>query len=246
MSSVPNADEDPKTTWFRQHPLLPPLEFSATQVNYMRGEILGLIKPQFGSAEVGTPFGIAWTRIRTKPGSGTAAFTSARPIYAASYHAPTADSPREIYFEVNAMPEWLSNGQHFSLGFAGHPFPDNCLPGYERRSIGFHIDAKRLSLYLGSQENRQEIPASFTRGDRVGVGMRFSSQNIALPNEVEVFVTLNGEELDTWPIEQEDEKLVGLNGDFDIFPMVGTVNEQYLEVKFRKDDWKYESPEDRY
>jgi hypothetical protein len=247
MNGIPRADEDQVATWFREHPLVPPLELSAIQLGHIRAGMLTLTKPRYSNAEVGTYHPIPWPRVKTEAGSPAISFTSTHPLYAARYHAPTlAGGLQEVYFEVNAMPDWFPNKQQFSLGFAAHPYPDDCLPGYQRGSVAFHIDERQQSLYIGSQQNGHEISTLFSRGDRVGIGMRFSSLTIASLVDVEVFLTLNGEELGSWEIEKQNAELVGLDGHFDIFPMVGIVDKQYLEVKFKNSDWMYKSQEDRY
>jgi hypothetical protein len=224
-----------------EYQLSPPLQISAYEHKCIGDGMLTLTKPHHSTAEVERYYPKPWWTITTKARSGVTSFTTTKPLYAAIWDSPlTTNSAKTIYFEAEVMADYVPK-VGISLGFAAYLYPLNCLPGHRWGSVGVHgIDGK---LYKGCRENDQEITTPFTSGDTVGIGMHFALSTLGSSIDATVFVTRNKVLLGSWPLGELDgssnPELAGLMGDHDIFPVIATIDEEYLEVKFKKDEWQY-------
>lgn len=177
-----------------------------------------------------------WT-VSTKADSTASSITSLRPLYAVREESPLiTHKPVRIYVQVRVTPPWVRRNQ-ISLGFTTNPYPVLEIPGYHPGSVAVNIADVRL--YMGSTDNFIDLKTSFVMGDEVGIGMLFSSSTVNASVYSELWVTKNGVLLDTWPLTRESEgsgksEITDLMGEKDIFATVGTVDEQYLEVKLDK------------
>ena len=185
---------------------------------------------------------------------------TALPIYSALSHSPLATgAPKTIYFEATLAGLGRSGSlaqqgrqaeieSGVAVGFAAPPYPGFRLPGWQRGSLAVHSDDGRR--YVADAGGGVDFARPFRVGETLGIGMVF-----ALPEapprygqmgyrlDVRVFFTRGGEVVGGWDLHEErdleDHDVGGLEGECDLFPVVGVFGGCDFEVKFLERDWLY-------
>jgi hypothetical protein len=124
-----------------------------------------------------------------------------------------------------------------AVGFFAPPYPLFRLPGWERGSVGVHSDDG--CRYIGNNKGGTDFTTPFVQGEVIGIGMTFkcvsSDEMRQAPLDVDVFLTRNGTRTGGWNMrftDGQDEDIVGLMGENDLFPAVGVFGEVDLEVSY--------------
>jgi len=127
------------------------------------------------------------------------------------------------------------------------------MPGWERASVAVHGDDGRR--YVNDTWGGKDFTLSFKPGDTVGFGMTFSNlesppaySTSPLPRtslKVEVFFTRNGTKDGSWDLHEEldadnDLGVDGLDGQYDLYGVVGTFGAVEFDVFFSRRDWLWQ------
>ena len=156
--------------------------------------------------------------------------------------------------------KWFkSDGYSIALGFTAPPYPCWRLPGWQRGSIAVHGDDGRC--YINDPCGGIDFTSPFSVGETVGVGMTFieaegSSGSNNLPRHeafssekssmsVHYFLTKNGQKVVEWNLYEQfdarpssgiESRVVGLEGEHDLFIALGIYGLVECEVIVRPDD----------
>ncbi|GAM83139.1 hypothetical protein ANO11243_011250 [Dothideomycetidae sp. 11243] len=178
------------------------------------------------------------------------------PMYSALRANPGwSKRPYTIYFEIKIISldlrstEAAEVGSAVAIGFGAAPYPSFRLPGWERASLGVHSDDGRR--YINDNCGGHDFTTAFQEGEVVGIGMTMRPSPASLnrewgKNQVECFLTREGQKAGSWNLWEErdanDGDLgdpVGLGGDRDLHGMVGLFGAVEFEFRANKDEWLY-------
>ena len=239
----------------RSRDLLPPQDFTPQDLENVY--MLSQPKCRRRIGRVSQPYPEPGLRVVTKPRSPEWCFTTHRPLYSAYRHSPLITGrPYTIYFEGEIKPWNSEDAGSLALGFVAGGDQASRMPGFERWSIGIHNRDGRLYLNNNAVENI--AMGAFEPGQRLGIGMTFSVNNRAsrqtddtqVPTEsspstdVELFLSRYGERVGSWNLRDqlrqlEELSLEGLEGTYDLYAAVGTLEEVNIDILFDGKHWEY-------
>lgn len=180
--------------------------------------------------------------VQTTKTQQDAVIISSIPLYFAAADNPLMTAlPKTIYYEITIRK--IANAHSgIALGFAARPYPPWRLPGWHRASIGVHGDDGRR--FVNDSWGGREFVGAFRPGETVGVGMRFSTEEVRSGSGSEgrvktrAFVTRDGQsgDEDAWEMDEErderDEGVEGLMGEGDLYPAIGVFGGVEFDVRF--------------
>lgn len=93
----------------------------------------------------------------------------------------------------------------------------------------------------------KDFTHAFRRGDTVGIGMQYQlPAYVGQKPRCEVFFTRNGKRDGKWDLHEERDRnyeegdVTGLEGEHDLLAAVGCFGGVEFDVKFRREDWKFQ------
>ncbi|KAF2429406.1 hypothetical protein EJ08DRAFT_613947, partial [Tothia fuscella] len=246
-------------TWCFLFPLWSPRPMSSEQLQAARAQNHTLIKAEtyVGDLLQHNPGPGIW-KCWTFAGCKDSLIQTALPNYSAPADSPMVTGrSKMIYFEIKihsvgrqgpppSPPETADAG--VAIGFFAPPYPSFRLPGWQRGSLGVHSDDGRR--YVNNTDGGLDFTQPFLAGQTVGLGMTFSiprnppaydvQENLL---DVEVFFTRDGRKQGSWDLheemDQDQEGVQGLEGNYDLFPAVGVWGGCDFEIRFQEKDWMY-------
>ena len=255
-SPINNAnanDADRAHNWCLQNLLLNPHQPSPAQhASVKRGEIK-LMKPKEFHGNMSMS-GVGRWRCSTKKGSKDSSLITSSPLYFASSDSPwNTKIKKHIYYELRIQS--LGHGPHadesaIALGFCAMPYPTWRLPGWERGSLAVHSDDGRR--YINDTWGGKDFTSPFQVGDTIGLGISFSLPTLPLSGGsslerstgllAEVFFTKNGVLTGGWNLHEElddtkDLGIQGLDGQHDLYGVVGVCGVVKFDCLFHRRDW---------
>ena len=193
----------------------------------------------------------------TRAGSKDTSLISSAPLYFALPDSPwNTGVTKTIYFEVKVQS--LDCGRDadetsLAIGYCAMPYPTWRMPGWERGSVAVHGDDGRR--YVNDTWGGKDFTSSFRLGDTVGLGMTFSTPQSppeystsplsSTSLQVEVFFTRNGTKDGSWDLHEEldsdnDIGVHGLDGQYDLYSVLGTFGGVEFDVFFNRRDWLWQ------
>jgi hypothetical protein len=265
FSSGANAtkwDSDNAAAWCKTYPLTPPIALSAPQLAAIRSQNHSLLAPSSfrGDISLRDASTRSW-HVVSHSGCPDTLIQTALPAYAALADSPlVTERSRTVYFELRILRLGRATDSHHSrflshlvhgdeecgvaLGFVAPPYPPFRLPGWQRGSIGVHSDDGRR--YVGNTDGGVDFTEPFRIGETVGIGLSFAVGEFVKGGtkvEVDVLFTRDGRKAGGWNLfresDAEDENLMGLMGDNDLFPALGVFGPVEVEVNFGESSWMY-------
>ena len=255
-SNASRTDADKAHDWCKLHPLVRPHQPTLAQITNVKNGDVSLLKPRQYTGDLCLVNTGAWkgsTRVKSKDAS----LISSTPLYFASSDSPWhSGMAKSIYFEVKVQS--LGRGQgpdesSLAIGYCGMPYPTWRMPGWERGSVAVHGDDGRR--YVNDTWGGKDFTSPFRQGDTIGLGMTFATpetppgystsplQSTSL--KVEVFFTRNGIKDGSWDLHEEldsDHNLGvhGLDGQFDLYGVLGTFGGIEFDAFFNCRDWLWQ------
>ncbi len=256
FSNANRTDADRAHDWCKRHPLVKPHQPTWAQTASVKNGDVRLLKPPQYNGDLHMVNTGAW-KGSTRGGSKDASLTSSAPLYFASSDSPrNTGMAKTIYFELKVQSVGRGRGtdeSSIAIGYCGMPYPTWRMPGWERASVAVHGDDGRR--YVNDTWGGKDFTSSFKLGDTVGLGMTFSvpeppPEYSTLPLattslKIEVFFTRNGTEDGSWDLHEEldadnDLGVDGLDGQYDLYGVVGTFGGVEFNVFFNSRDWLWQ------
>jgi len=243
------SEADRAHEWCKTHPIMGPHQPTYAQHIAVANGDVRLIKAR----EYNGDFLMANTGFwkgSTRSGTKDSCLLSSSPLYFAAADAPMGIA-KTIYYELKVRS--LGRGRDtdessIALGYCVMPYPTWRMPGWERGSLAVHGDDGRR--YVNNTWGGKDFTSPFQVGDTLGLGMSFSipesppqyGSTQEYSNNVEVFLTRNGEKGESWNLHEEldaenDLGVEGLDGRFDLYAAVGTFGGVEFDVLFSRQDW---------
>lgn len=253
FSNANRTDADRAHDWCKLNPLVKPHQPSSAQVASVMNGTVRLLEPrQYNGGLYMVNTGV-W-KGSTGAGSKDASLISSAPLFFAVSDSPlNTGMAKTIYFEMKVHS--FGRGRNtdessIAIGFCGMPYPTWRMPGWERGSVAVHGDDGRR--YVNDTWGGKDFTSLFRPGDTVGLGMSFSmlesppaygaSALNTTSLKVEVFFTRNGTKDGSWDLHEEldadnDLGVVGLDGQYDLYGVLGTFGAVEFDVFFNSRDW---------
>ncbi len=256
FSNANRTDADRAHDWCKLHPLVKPHQPTAAQTTSVKNGHVSLLKPREFNGDLHIVNTGVW-KGSTRAGSKDASLISSTPLYFALSDSPQHTGiAKTMYFEVRVLSLGRGRGtddSSLAIGYCGMPYPTWRMPGWERASVAVHGDDGRR--YVNDTWGGKDFTLSFKPGDTVGFGMTFSNlesppaySTSPLPRtslKVEVFFTRNGTKDGSWDLHEEldadnDLGVDGLDGQYDLYGVVGTFGAVEFDVLFSRRDWLWQ------
>ncbi|KAF2662645.1 hypothetical protein K491DRAFT_709989 [Lophiostoma macrostomum CBS 122681] len=247
--------------WCNANPLWPPQNVDPQVYSMIQNYQLNLLKPPTYQGSLRPQQHAGHWKCNTESNNKDSCLLTNLPMYAEMWDSPLrTQRPKTIYFEIKIVRFVKSHGWRSSnsesdplvaIGFVAPPFPTWRLPGWQRGSLGVHSDDGHK--YVNNTFGGADFTNPFAVNDVVGIGITFappkSPPAYGQPQEpkldIEVFFTRNGVKEGGWDGNQElDAEMseggtIGLCGDCDLFPAIGTDGGLEFEVFFTPELWLY-------
>ena len=256
FSNANRTDADRAHDWCNSHPLVNPHQPTLAQITSVKHGDVGLLKPRRYTSDLYMVNTGAW-KGSSRAKSKDASLISSTPLYFTFSDSPSKTGiTKTIYFEVKVQS--LGRGRStdessLAIGYCAMPYPNWRMPGWERGSVAVHGDDGRR--YVNDTWGGKEFTSSFRVGDTVGLGMTFSTpesppeySTSRLPKQslkVEVIFTRNGIKEGSWDLHEEldsdnDLGVHGLEGQHDLYGILGTFGGTEFDVFFNSQDWLWQ------
>ena len=256
FSNANRTDADRAHNWCKLNPLVNPHQPTRAQIACVKSGDVRVLKPQEYDGDLHMVNTGVW-KGSTRAGSRDASLISSTPLYFACSDSPrNSGIAKTVYFEIKVQSLGRGRGTEESslaIGYCGVPYPTWRMPGWERASIAVHSDDGRR--YVNDSWGGKDFTSSFKKGDTVGLGMVFSKSEsppeygaLSLASsglQVEIFFTRNGVKDGSWNLHEEldadnDLGVDGLEGQYDLYGVVGTFGGVEFDVFFNRRDWLWQ------
>ena len=256
FSNASRSDADRAHDWCKLHPLVKPHEPTRAQIATVKNGDVRLLKPPEYNGDLQMVNLGVW-KGSTGAGSKDASLISSTPLYFACFDSPrNIGETKTVYFEVKVHSLGCGRGtdeSSLAIGYCGMPYPTWRMPGWERGSIAVHGDDGRR--YVNDTWGGKDFTSSFKEGDIVGLGMSFSMPgsppeyrdppSASTGINVEIFFTRNGTKDGSWDLHEEldaetDLGVDGLDGQYDLYGVVGSFGAVEFDVLFNSRDWLWQ------
>ena len=255
LSNADSAEADRAHDWCKANPIIRPHRPSGAQHGAVRNGDIRLMKPREYKGDLLMPCMGTWNA-STRPGATDSCLISSAPLFFAIADAPAQGRQKKtIYFEIEIAS--LGRGRYneecsVAIGYCAMPYPTWRMPGWERGSLAVHSDDG--CRYVNDTWGGKDFTRPFKVGDTVGLGMTFSSPDVALAYSdaskqpaslgVDVFFTRNGQKDGSWNLHEEldadtDQGVDGLDGSFDLYAAIGVFGGAEFKAKFQRQSWLY-------
>ena len=256
FSNASRTDADRAHSWCKLNPLIKPHRPTPAQTSSVMNGDVRVLKPREYNGDLQMVNTGAW-KGSTRTGSKDASLISSMPLYFTEFDSPQSTGvPKTIYFEVKVQSLGRvhnTDESSIAIGFCGMPYPTWRMPGWERGSVAVHSDDGRR--YVNDSWGGKDFTSPFRIGDTVGLGMTFATSEfppeyhtLSLAKsglKVEVFFTRNGSKDGSWDLHEEldadnDLGVDGLDGQYDLYGVIGTFGSVEFDAFFNSRDWLWQ------